>query len=252
MPGNLLTGMKILRNDFGHKANDCRIAKCSCIIILEAKTGRRHRAVIILCNLGGEIVSKKQMDGHRNQFWKLTEPEHLRARAYCRKLMGNREDGDDLYQDALVTALSRFESLRDHDAFRAWLYRIVINTFKNRLRRPWYRRWLPLTVEIEDRAGGEDPAERHAARRILRRAFRALTPAERALVTLFELEGWSIAELAALHGANEGAIKVRLSRSRRKMRAVLIKLNSNSAAKQKLKTEMCEDEICVATKPGAE
>lgn len=197
-------------------------------------------------------MSIRQMDGHSNQFWKLTEPEHLRARAYCRKLMSNREDGDDLYQDALVTALSRFESLRDHGAFRAWLYRIVINTFKNRRRLPWYQRLLPMTAEVEDRAGGEDPAEGHAARRALRRAFRAISPAERALVTLFELEGWSIAELAALHGSREGAIKVRLSRIRRKMREALIKPVSNSAGKEKLKTKMCEDEICVATKPGAE
>lgn len=192
------------------------------------------------------------MDGQRNLFWKLTEPEHLRARAFCRKLMGNREDGDDLYQDALVTAFSRFESLRDHDAFRAWLYQIVINTFKNRLRQPWYRRWLSLSAEVEDRTGGDDPAEGHAARRTLRRAFRALTPAERALVTLYEIEGWSIAELAALYGAKPGAIKVRLSRSRRKMRQALIKLDSNAAVNKKLKTKMCEDEICVATKPGAE
>ncbi|MCP4684060.1 MAG: RNA polymerase sigma factor [bacterium] len=192
------------------------------------------------------------MNGHKNLFWKLAEPEHLRARAYCRKLIGNREDGDDLYQDSLVTALSRFDSLRDHNAFRAWLYRIVINTFKNRLRQPWYRRLLPLTLEIEDRFGGEDPAEGHAAKRTLRRAFRAVTPSERALVTLFELEGWSIAELAALYGARDGAIKVRLSRIRRKMREALIKLDSGSTVNQKLKTKMCEDKICVATKPGAE
>ena len=197
-------------------------------------------------------MSIRQMDGQRNLFWKLTEPEHLRARAFCRKLMGNREDGDDLYQDALVKALSRFQDLSDHTAFCAWLYRIVVNTFKNRLRRPWYRRLLPLTVEIEDRVGGEDPAEGHAAKRTLRRAFRHLTPAERALVTLFELEGWSIGELAELHGANEGAIKVRLSRVRLKMRTALIKHAARSAAKAKVKTKTCEDEICVAAKPGAE
>ncbi len=192
------------------------------------------------------------MDGLSNLFWKLAEPEHLRARAYCRKLMGNREDGDDLYQDALVTALSRFDSLREHGAFRAWLYRIVINAFKNRLRQPWYRQLLPLTTEIEDQAGGYDPAEGHATRRTLRKAFRAVGPAERALVTLFELEGWSISDLAALYDSSEGAVKVRLSRIRRKMREALIKLDSGSTVKQKLKTNMCEDEICVATKPGAE
>jgi len=42
----------------------------------------------------------------RDLFWKLVEPEHLRARAFCRKLTRNREDGDGLSQDALVWALT--------------------------------------------------------------------------------------------------------------------------------------------------
>ena len=187
---------------------------------------------------------------NRDLFWKLAEPEHLKARAFCRKLMGSREDGDDLYQDALVRALGRFDSLRDPDAFRSWLYRIIISTFQNTLRRPWRRRRAPLTEEARERLAGDDPSPVHAARRTLARAFRAVSADDRALVTLFELEGWSVAELAALKGRSEAAVKMRMSRVRRKMRAALAEAHVEAAAPAKTKAETSEGNICVAAKPG--
>lgn len=189
------------------------------------------------------------MDRSRNLFWQLTEPEHLRARAYCRKLMGNRDDGDDLYQDALVAAFTRFESLREIEAYRGWLYRIIVNAFKNRRRRPWYRRFRPLTPEIAESAAGDNPALALAARRKLEIAFRSVTPEDKALITLFEMEGWSIEAIARMQHKSQGAVKMRLSRARKKMRATLEKRQAQTAG-AKPKSKLREDKLCVATKPG--
>jgi len=189
------------------------------------------------------------MSGNRDLFWKLVEPEHLKARAYCRKLMGNRDDGDDLYQDSLVSALTRFGSLRELEAIRPWLYQIITNTFRNRCRRSWWRQLLPLTSELEANLEGENPGPMHAARRRLEIAFQALTPAERALITLHELHGWGIAELAAMTGKSEGNVRVRLSRTRRKMRYELIRRFRQSGVAKLLKPLRSEDKACVAQKP---
>jgi len=194
-------------------------------------------------------VSLRQMNRSRDLFWQLTEPEHLRARAFCRKLTGNRDDGDDLYQDALVVAFTRFESLRETEAFRGWLYRIIVNAFKNRRRRPWYRRFRPLTPEIAETAAGDNPVEGQAAKRKLEIAFRPVSPEDRALVTLFEMEGWSIEAIARMQHKSEGAIKMRLSRARRKMRATLMKHRPRTTG-VKPKSKLREDKLCVATKPG--
>ena len=153
-----------------------------------------------------------------NRFWNLLEPEHSRAEAFCRRLTGNREDGDDLYQEALLAAMQKLDSLRDESAFRPWLYRIVINKYRNRCRQPWWRRLVNLNPEIIDSQPVGDPAEVSAARRWLQRAFRALNAEEQAMVTLFELEGWSVAELSDMFNKPEGTIKARLFRARRKMR----------------------------------
>lgn len=190
------------------------------------------------------------MNSDRDLFWKLIEPEHLRAKAFCRKLMGDRDDGDDLYQDSLVRALTRFKSLRDTNSFRPWLYRIIANMFKNRVRRPWWRKVLPLTREVEAGYAASDPSPAYAARRRLERAFRVLTPDDRTLVTLRELQGWGIGELAELTGKSEGSIRVRLSRARDKMREELARHHRKATLVESSKPERGESKACVVQKPA--
>jgi RNA polymerase sigma-70 factor (ECF subfamily) len=190
------------------------------------------------------------MDGNRDLFWKLVEPEDVRARAYCRKLTGNREDGDDLYQDALVKALIAFESLRQLDSFRPWLYRIIINIFKNRIKQPWWKRIVPLTPDIYETVAADNPVPRQAARRRLEIAFRAVSPEDRALVTLFELEGRSINEIAELSGKASGTIRVRLFRARNKMRQAIIRYFRQSGPEKKTNPLRSKDKVCVVQKPA--
>ncbi len=158
---------------------------------------------------------------NRDLFWTLLEAEHAKAEAFCRKLAGNREDGDDLYQDALLAAMRKLRSLRDPNSFRPWLYRIMVNTFKNRVQGPWWRRRVTLTPEISESRVSTDPSAAYAARRWLDRGFAALKPEDRALVTLFELEGWTIQELANLKRRPTGTIKARLARARATMRKAI-------------------------------
>ncbi len=192
------------------------------------------------------MLMKEKMD----LFWKLVEPEHQAARAFCRKLMGNRDDGDDLYQDALVRALTGFSQLNETRSFRAWLYRIMINTFKNRAHRRGIFRRTSLTIQIAETVGGKNPDPVYAARRRLERAFQVLSAEDRALVTLFELEGWSISELAGIFGKKGANIKVRLSRARKKMHKVLVNSLSLDKKSKFVQPLSRKDEICVAAKPG--
>lgn len=191
-------------------------------------------------------MMKERMD----LFWKLVEPEHQTARAFCRKLMGNRDDGDDLYQDALVSALTGFSGLNEPNSFRAWLYRIMINTFRNKIRRRGFLCRTALTPQIEESVGGGNPDSVYAARRRLETAFKAISAEDRALVTLFEIEGWSVTELAGIFDKKEANIKVRLSRARKKMHKALVNFLSSDSKSQSVQPSGRKDEICVAVKPG--
>lgn len=176
------------------------------------------------------------------------EPEYRRATLFCRKLCGDRDRADDLLQDAMVKAMTKFSALRDNDSFRPWLYRILISTFRDSVRRPWWQRRVSLTPGMEVEHAVINPVNRLTARRWLDRAFKAVSPDEQVVVTLHELEQWSIAELADLYGKSESAIKVRLYRARQKMKTRL----------KRLIAECGDNEItninglnqCLATKPN--
>jgi RNA polymerase sigma-70 factor (ECF subfamily) len=191
------------------------------------------------------------MKAERDRFWKLLEPEYHRSMMFCRKLIGDRERGDDLFQDALVIACTRLSDLRDETSFRPWLYRIIVSTFRTTVRRPWWWRKKPLTSEMEVNLTGRDPTAVLAARRWLDRAFEAVSTEDQALVALHELEGWPVIELSQLLGKTEGAIKAQLFRARRKMKMALLKQarlkrTQNSAQMREVR------KACTAVKSGIE
>jgi RNA polymerase sigma-70 factor (ECF subfamily) len=184
----------------------------------------------------------------KDQFWTWLEPLHEPAVRFCRKLTGNRDEGDDLYQESLVTALEKIDTLRKEAAFKPWLYRIMVNSYKNRLRCPW-RRWrATIAADMPETTKTADPAAQLTARRWLERAFRALKPEEKALIVLFEIEGWKVSELAEIYDSPEGTIKARLARARRKMRHALVEYGGE----EKLKEFAKGGRVCVAAKPDIE
>lgn len=193
----------------------------------------------------------KRMRIDQDRFWKLLEPEYYRGMMFCRKLIGDRDRGDDLFQDALVVACTKLNDLRDEASFRPWLYRIFVSTFKSTVRRPWWRRRVEFTPEVESRLLQADPTDRLAARRWLGQAFQAVSADDQALITLHELDGWPLAELALLFGKTEGAIKIQLFRARRTIKAAIYR-QSRAAAPGRRSLQTPAREQCAVPKPETE
>lgn len=169
-----------------------------------------------------------QMNEQNDLFWKLLKPEYTKAMLYSRKLMQDREKGNDLFQDSLVIAIQKFEQLRNHDAFRPWLYQVIISKFKSTVRVSNKRRWLPFTSDSEQLLLTDNPTNAHMAKLWLEKLFKAISPDERALIILYEMEQWSISEIAELHKKSEGSIKLKLYRIRNKLKKELVRLSSDN------------------------
>lgn len=153
----------------------------------------------------------------------LLEPIHHQAAATARRLSRNRFEGDDLYQDAVLRAHEKLPSLRDPSSFRAWFYAVLLSVHRNRSRRPFWRRFVPLDDRIEEGFDppGEDGAAWDERRRQAERVSRALAslPAvQREAVVLFEIEGFSVEEIASLQQVSASAVKSRLARGRERLR----------------------------------
>ncbi|MEW5702815.1 MAG: RNA polymerase sigma factor [Candidatus Zixiibacteriota bacterium] len=87
------------------------------------------------------------------RFETLLEPVHQSATRFCLRLCTTRADAEDLYHDALLAAWHGLPGLKDDGRFRPWLFRIIVNTFRNRERRKRWRRWL--SWEGNQESGGK-------------------------------------------------------------------------------------------------
>jgi RNA polymerase sigma-70 factor (ECF subfamily) len=155
----------------------------------------------------------------QGRFYELLEPELSRLQAFCLKLVGDPEQGDDLVQDALYDAWRGFGKLREAAAFKSWLYRIVINRYRTNLRQ--FKRRAGRTEPLADDIADDREPRLQAARDRLKIAMAGLSAKDRALVTLHELEGWSHSDLATMFKSSAGAVRTRLTRCRHRMRKTL-------------------------------
>ena len=137
-------------------------------------------------------------------------------RRYARALTRNVELADDLVQDTLVRAL-RSEHLFHDGNIRAWLYTILTNLNRNRLRSLARR---PALQAIDDN-DAPDMAGPEAGGRDIERALAALVEDQRTVLLLIVLEGLSYREVAELQGVPIGTVMSRLARARTQIKAYL-------------------------------
>jgi RNA polymerase sigma-70 factor, ECF subfamily len=156
-------------------------------------------------------------------------------RRFARALVrGDRERADDLVQDSLERALSRWHSRRVEGDLRGWLYTILYNRFLSELQRQ-KRRGVhdTLTAVIESELpqvkGGQDEALEH---RDLLRAFAALPEEQRSVLFLIAVEDLSYEQAARVLGVPIGTVMSRLSRGRERLRQFMnrdLDLHDNTA-----------------------
>jgi RNA polymerase sigma-70 factor (ECF subfamily) len=137
-------------------------------------------------------------------------------RRYARALTRNAETADDLVQDTLVRAL-RSEHLFQGEQVRSWLYTILTNLNRNRLRSLARR---PSLTSIEE-GDAPDAAGPEAGGRDIERALASLVEDQRAALLLVVLEGLTYREVAEIQGVPIGTVMSRLARARAQIKAHL-------------------------------
>jgi RNA polymerase sigma-70 factor, ECF subfamily len=137
-------------------------------------------------------------------------------RRYARALTRNAELADDLVQDTLVRAL-RSEHLFHGGDLRSWLYTILTNLNRNRLRSLARR---PAVQSIDDN-DAPDLAGPESGARDIERALAALVEDQRSALLLVVLEGLTYREVAEVQGVPIGTVMSRLARARMQIKSFL-------------------------------
>lgn len=149
------------------------------------------------------------------------EPYLDRLYGFALSLAGSPDDAEDLVQECGVRALAARRAPRDEPAYRAWLFTILRNAFLDRLRR---RSEIP----VEEPEAEVPPLDWSAIAREEQRLVNVLTVraglarlplAQREIIALVDIAGFSYAEAAAQLGVPVGTVMSRLSRARQALLA---------------------------------
>jgi RNA polymerase sigma-70 factor, ECF subfamily len=139
-------------------------------------------------------------------FERMVEDHQHRIFGFALSLSGNAADAEEIAQDAFVRAhraLVAYDEQRVSELkVSAWLHRIALNVFRNRIRRK-LRETVPLEAVAEPHANGLLPDELHD----LREAVLRLPLRYRQAVVLRHVQGFDYAEIADVMGVPSGTAK---------------------------------------------
>ena len=174
-----------------------------------------------------ELIAEAQ-DGNVRAFELLVASHLPQVRRFARAFARTDADADDLAQEALVKVYKSLRSFRFQASFKTWLYSVVRHVFIDNTRsRSGQARSREESLP-EDHSQVPSPTDtpdeslaRNEERQRMWRALRELPTDFRTPVVLFDVEGHTYEEVAAIEGVPIGTVKSRLSRGRALLRALL-------------------------------
>jgi len=141
-------------------------------------------------------------------------------------LTHNREEAEDLVQETYLKALKGFASFQQGMNFRAWMYRILRNTFLTSRSGLSVKLTVPLDREEDAIGQRADTPEAvllaRADQEMVRSALERLPVQFREVIVLCDMEEMSYQEIAEIVGIPIGTVMSRLSRARKSMRELLV------------------------------
>lgn len=175
---------------------------------------------------GGDMVAAEQLVSHL----------HPLVRRWVRNHLPRRESEEDLVQEVFLKLLQKIGSYREQAGvpFEHWVSRLAVRTCLDALRaersRPEWRmadlgegeqEWLDYLMQRNAEAPDERDRE---AKGIVTRLLAQLSPPDRLVLTLLDLEERGTQEISQLTGWTRPMVKMRAMRARRKLRALALQL----------------------------
>jgi len=169
-----------------------------------------------------------QVEVRRQQFVMLTDGIKTELYNFALRLTGSREEAEDLLQESYFKAYKYFHQLRDQDKFKEWIFQITANQFKNFLRKKKKENTF-YQDDSEHQFNEPEKVFRNPDELCYQRdrsvtvqkALEMISPKMRSVLVLFEIEGYSIEEVADTLRISRGTVKSRLHYARRKLREIL-------------------------------
>jgi len=168
------------------------------------------------------MLVRRVLDGDTAAFTALVDRHAAACTRFATRMLGNREDAEDATQETFLRAYRSLARYEERQAFRTWLFQILINRCRTAaVRRERRHRMFLVDDNAVASASVRPAAEASDLRAELQRVVDALDPDQREAFLLKHVEQLSYDQMAAATGVGVSALKMRVKRACDRMQWML-------------------------------
>lgn len=150
-----------------------------------------------------------------NEFISAVKQNNKRIYLIALSITQNSSDAEDVMQNVFLKLWKYNKPFNDSEHLKKWLTAVSVNESRDYMRNPFRKRKLPLddavNIAVLDKTQNID----------LFKAIMSLDTKERTIIHLFYYEDMSVADISQILKLKESAVKTRLFRARKKLKAIL-------------------------------
>lgn len=180
------------------------------------------------------LLIKRSQKGDINSFEELIKEYKKIAFNIALKILKNKEDAEDISQEALIKVYKNIDRFNMDSSFKTWLYRIVVNTCLDHVRK---NKENPISIDQPIRSGHDEfymdvedyrPTpqeilETKLTQKMVMDAVNELEDDFKSIIILRDINDFSYEEISEILECNIGTVKSRISRGRQKLKEILEK-----------------------------
>jgi len=175
------------------------------------------------------ILAARVLDGDKDAFAVLAAKHRDAMYSFALRMLGDREEAYDAAQETFIRAYTRLDTFDQSRRFRSWLFAIAANICTDLLRRRGKPSISlddspPIGVSAGDEASPADAIDKRELQRTIAAAFQHLDRAERTVIILKHIHGFTYEEIAEMTDIPVGTAKSHTHRARRKLAELLQQL----------------------------
>lgn len=177
-------------------------------------------------------IIEKVLGGDANAFEELVLKYEKTVYNLALRMVGDRDDAFDMTQEAFIKAYGSLSSFRGDSKFSVWIYRITTNVCLDFLRSKSRKQQVSLTVSDDDEDAqldipdpSSDPEQQlmqKISMQSVEEGLKTLPDKQRQILVMRELGGMSYAEIGAALSLEEGTVKSRIFRARKRLCTFLL------------------------------